>query len=114
MENRARFNLADAVENWKKSLSDNYSMTSDNIEELESHLLDEIDDLKSKGLNEEEAFSIAIKQIGTKDFLVSEFGKVNVLNRVVDKLMPLIQCGIFKFSTARLIVKRSSFSIKLV
>lgn len=91
MENRTRFNLIEAVGNWKKSFSNSHSMTPDNIEELESHLLDEIDNLKLKGLNEEESFLIATKRMGTKESLVSEFSKLNIFNTIILKCMPFIK-----------------------
>lgn len=77
METGTKFNLAKSVQDWKLELFQSSNLTSDNINELESHLLDELDALKSKGLNNEEAFIISRKRIGNTDNISIEFGKVN-------------------------------------
>ncbi|WP_406683410.1 hypothetical protein N1F78_12075 [Seonamhaeicola sp. MEBiC1930] len=77
MENRTEFNLKNNIEIWKSELSKKSIMTLDNINELESHLLDLIDDLESKGLTIEESFLIARKRIGRIDDICTEFDKVN-------------------------------------
>lgn len=77
MENRTEFNLKENIEIWKSELSKKSNMTIDNIDELESHLLDLINDLESKGLNREESFLIAIKRIGRIEDICLEFDKVN-------------------------------------
>ncbi|WP_299102554.1 hypothetical protein [uncultured Winogradskyella sp.] len=77
MENRTEFNLNEKIEVWKSELSKKSNMTSDNIDELESHLLDLINDLENKGLNIEESFLIARKRIGRTDEICAEFDKIN-------------------------------------
>jgi hypothetical protein len=47
------------------------------IDELESHLKDEIDRLKSQGLSEQEAFIVGTHRLGKPDALADEFAKVN-------------------------------------
>lgn len=71
------FQLEKSLIDWKKKLSDSNSLTSSDIEELESHLLDEIDALKKKTLTEEEAFYVACSRIGSVDLLTSEYSIVN-------------------------------------
>ena len=64
MENRTEFNLENNIQKWKAILTKKNNLTKSNIIELENHLIDLIDDLESKGLNEEESFIIAKKRIG--------------------------------------------------
>jgi hypothetical protein len=71
------FELKEAIENWKQKLSCSNSFTTNDIEELESHLLDAIDALKEKDLSEEEAFFVATSRLGSVNLLSSEFIKVN-------------------------------------
>lgn len=81
------FRLKDSIENWKQKLSLSNSFTNSDIEELESHLLEEIDTLKRKELTEEEAFFVATNRLGSVELLSSEFTKINInsiyLKRVV-------------------------------
>ena len=80
------FDLNKNISNWKLSLSNNESFTRENIDELKSHLNDQISALKDAGLNDEEAFWVAQKRIGTIDSLNSEFSKINKLNILKKKI----------------------------
>ncbi|WP_341215381.1 permease prefix domain 1-containing protein [uncultured Wocania sp.] len=91
MENRTNFNLKESIEIWKSELSKKSNMTTDNIEELESHLLDLINDLKSKGLDKEESFLIARKRIGKIDDICLEFDKVNNHFSFINKAIPYLK-----------------------
>ncbi|MGB5942143.1 MAG: permease prefix domain 1-containing protein [Leeuwenhoekiella sp.] len=77
MENTTKFDLTQNVVNWKADLHSKENLTQENILELESHLLDEIESLKTKTLSEEEAFFVAIKRLGNSESLSQEYGKVN-------------------------------------
>ncbi len=77
MEYRTQFNLDHVLTDWKQGFLTQTNMSEDQVEELESHLLDEMDHLKTTGLNEEEAFIIATKRIGSQAFLSAEYDKVN-------------------------------------
>jgi hypothetical protein len=77
MENRTELSIAESINNWKHQLLEKSNFTQDNINELESHLLDEIQALRKIGLNEEESFLVASKRIGTIEHLTSEFSKIN-------------------------------------
>lgn len=91
MENRTKFNLRENIEIWKSELSKKSNMTLDNISELESHLLDEIDQLKQQGLNPEESLLIAKKRIGNVTDLDVEFGKVNRHFHFRNKIIPYLK-----------------------
>lgn len=71
------FQLEAAIRNWKDKLYQSNTFTKSDIEELETHLVDEMSSLKDKGLSEEEIFYIASNRIGSVDMLSSEFAKVN-------------------------------------
>ncbi len=73
------FDLKKSVLNWKYVLKNSESFTTENIEELESHLNEQITDLKETGLSDEEAFWVAQKRIGSLKILVPEYEKVNNL-----------------------------------
>ena len=65
---------------WRDYLRDKGSFQEQDIEELESHLREEIDQLEKNGLEPDEAFLIAVKRIGNADALSREFSKVNTEN----------------------------------
>ncbi|MEL6846078.1 MAG: hypothetical protein AAFP02_22955, partial [Bacteroidota bacterium] len=77
MAHRTEFNLTENIAAWKAELSRSADLTWDNVEELESHLLDEIDELKQTNLSEEECLLIAKNRIGSVPELIGEFQKVN-------------------------------------
>lgn len=81
------YRLKESIESWKQKLYISNSFTNSDIEELESHLLDEIDLLKEKELTEEEAFYVASNRLGSVELLSTEFTKINTksiyLKRVV-------------------------------
>ena len=80
------FDLNKSILNWKKSLQSCDSFTRENIDELESHLNEQIADLTETGLNDEEAFWVAQKRIGTIQSLNSEYTKINNLNILKKKI----------------------------
>lgn len=94
MENRTNFDLNKSIEIWKSELSKNSKMTLDNINELESHLRDEIHELQLLGLSIEESFLIAKNRIGNVKDLKTEFGKVNngfyFRNRIIPYLKGIL------------------------
>lgn len=72
------FNLDDQLSKWRKQLLGGNVYSPSDIEELESHVLDSMDDLmENKELTQEEAFWVAIHRIGNVDSLNGEFGKTN-------------------------------------
>jgi hypothetical protein len=52
-------------------------MTTDNVNELESHLRDGMHELQLLGLSIEESLLVAKNRIGNVKNLATEFGKVN-------------------------------------
>jgi len=72
------FNLKEAILKWRSELMQRESYSGSDVEELESHLRDEIGNLTLVSLSEEEAFLVATARLGDGDVLASEFAKVNV------------------------------------
>ncbi|MEN0049403.1 MAG: permease prefix domain 1-containing protein [Bacteroidota bacterium] len=91
MEHRTKFDLDQNVAQWKARLSKSQKMTSENIEELSDHLYSEIEELQELGLDEEEAFLVARKRIGSIDCIAAEFRKVNNKLLFAKELMPYIK-----------------------
>lgn len=96
MESRTKFNLEENIELWRLDLLKHSVMTTDNIYELESHLLEEIEQLEKLGLNTEESLLIAKHRIGHISELSKEFRKVNNGVYLKNKITPYLQ-GILMF-----------------
>lgn len=62
---------------WAEQLKTYSSFTDSDAEELESHLIDLTEELSDRGLDAEEAFTIASSRLGNVSVLKSEFEDVN-------------------------------------
>ena len=71
------FDLDQRMNEWRKRLLESNVYSSADIEELEAHILDALNDLQSKGLSQEEAFWVAVNRVGDVESLNREFRKVN-------------------------------------
>ncbi|MEN6349546.1 MAG: permease prefix domain 1-containing protein [Syntrophomonas sp.] len=71
------FDLETQIRSWSDHLRARGNLAENDINELESHLRDEIDDLKEAGLATDEAFLISVKRLGNVDAIAHEFAKVN-------------------------------------
>ncbi|MBE0535283.1 MAG: hypothetical protein IH624_06390 [Phycisphaerae bacterium] len=71
------FDLTNAVENWRRELSQSEAIAAADLNEMETHLREEIEGLAGRGLTEEEAFVIAARRLGSAGDLTCEFAKVN-------------------------------------
>ena len=71
------FKLKDAITDWVNQLNDKQICSEDELEELHSHLVDEIDELIDLGLSEKEAFTVAVLRIGDSDAVSEEYAKVH-------------------------------------
>ena len=63
------------VAQWRAAISRSAAVTETDADELESHLRDSIDDLHRAGLDDEEAFLIAVKRLGSTDAVTAEFAR---------------------------------------
>ncbi len=65
MEKEGVFNLEKQVTVWYQHVNSQTGITQADAEELKTHLLDLTDDLKATGLDDEEAFWVASKRMGS-------------------------------------------------
>jgi hypothetical protein len=70
------FELESQIRKWRGHLRSSGSLNEQDLEELESHLRDSIDDLASSGITTEEAFLVSIRRMGDTDALGDEFAKI--------------------------------------
>ena len=70
------FDLNETIENWRRSLEDGGKLKREHVDELESHLRDELDQVSQIGPVTEEAFNKAVLRLGDLGKLSEEFSKV--------------------------------------
>ena len=63
------------IDQWRGYLSTRAVLRSDDVQELEAHLRDQIDGLEARGLDADEAFLIAVSRIGKIDELSREYAR---------------------------------------
>lgn len=68
------FDLEKAVKSWRESLCRAMPERSDAVDELESHLRDQTDQLISAGHSPEQAWEIALSRLGETSKLAEQFG----------------------------------------
>ncbi len=66
------FNTEKAIKKWLKSFNKHRAFDEGRIQEMELHLRDHLDDLKSEGLSDQAAFEQAIKEFGDVDHMADE------------------------------------------
>jgi len=71
------FDLNKAISSWRIGLSERQTCEKSDIDEMESHLREEIDSLTASKLSEQEAFLVATQRLGDTNSLAAEFAKVN-------------------------------------
>lgn len=111
MENRTDFDLNKNIEIWKSELSKNSKMTLDNVNELESHLRDEMHELQLLGLSTEESLLIAKNRIGKAEDLNTEFGKVNNAFYFKNRIKPYLKGVLFFIAFITLTELITGFSV---
>ncbi|GAB4020262.1 hypothetical protein GCM10028773_25550 [Spirosoma koreense] len=65
------------MQTWLSQLEQRGTFTKDDLQELQSHLLDGMDALQATGLSQQEAFLVATHRVGTVDVLAEEFDKLD-------------------------------------
>lgn len=63
------------IAEWRSFVAQGQALDDHAVEELETHLRDQITDLSAAGLTDDEAFLIAVKRMGTLDALSREFAR---------------------------------------
>ena len=96
------FDLEQAIAGWREQMLAAGIKSPVPLEELESHLREEIAQNIKAGLNEQDAFAIAVQHIGQPQMLESEFKKSE---RTFMKRPLIILIGIFAvlFGTAMIL-----------
>jgi hypothetical protein len=69
------FELEREVSVWRGALSSKGSLSEESLDELESHLRDEMAELSAKGLEPDEAFLVGAKRVGNLDSVAREFAR---------------------------------------
>lgn len=74
MSDRAT-DLERQIASWREFLGRRRAVAGADVDELESHLRDQVDDLTRAGLSDDEAFLVAIKRIGGLDEVSREYAR---------------------------------------
>jgi len=72
------FDLEWNVRQWSDYLRSKGKLKDADIQELESHLRDEIEELVTTGLSSEESFIISLKRLGNVNAVSMEYSKINM------------------------------------
>lgn len=74
------------IEQWRGELARSESVNGSEISELENHLREEMDHLRTSGLSEEEAFLVARRRLGDPAAIEGEFAKVSPHRPLANRL----------------------------
>ena len=70
------FDLEKAIVEWRRGLTDREVANAATLDELESHLREDVEEQVRAGLSAEKAFEVAVQQMGEANALRSEFEKI--------------------------------------
>jgi len=70
------FELESQIRKWRTHVRHQTSMTAQDLDELECHLRDGIDDLTGRGVTAEEAFLVCVRRMGDAAAIGREFAKI--------------------------------------
>lgn len=93
------FNLNEALTNWRRNLEDSGKLKREHIDELESHLRDELDQVSQIGPVTEEAFNKAVLRLGDLGRLSEEFSKVS---RAGSRLVNIVEGEVLAMSSEKI------------
>jgi hypothetical protein len=93
------FDLEKSVTQWRATFEANHGVTTDAVDELESHLRDGMEQLEEARLTREEAFLVAARRVGSADVLEPEYARVSPQTAWVRPLF-WMTLGVVGFSTA--------------
>jgi hypothetical protein len=90
------FDLEQAIAKWRQQMLLAGIKSSASLDELESHLRDDIDQQVNSGLNLEQSFQVATNQIGSATSLKTEFKKVPAMNKKkIEMVIGAVGFGIY-------------------
>lgn len=67
--------LESQISQWRTAVRRNRAIEASDVEELEGHLREQVSELESSGLAEDEAFLVAVKRLGRVDLVTAEFAR---------------------------------------
>jgi len=70
------FDLESQIRKWRGHVRSTGSLRAQDVEELESHLRDSIDELTGRGVSVEEAFILSVRRMGDAEEINHEFAKI--------------------------------------
>jgi len=71
------FDVNESIAGWRNGLATNENYSTADLDELESHIREQVDALRESGLSDEESFWLAARRLGDGESLTDEFAKVN-------------------------------------
>jgi hypothetical protein len=74
------FNLDEAVADWRRQMAAGGIETTEVLDELESHLRDDVEQQVRSGMSTQQAFEAAVQRIGQANAIRSEFAKAGGMN----------------------------------
>src|ERR1041384_7715044 len=89
------FNLDQAITEWRRQMLAAGIKTPVPLDELESHLRDEVEQQMRSGLSAPQAFGIAVQRLGQARALKVEFKKVGLTERKQMKRIVAILAALF-------------------
>src|ERR1041385_5548910 len=81
------FDLEEAIRNWRRQMTGEGIRNADLLNELESHLRDDVEQQVGSGTETQQAFERAIGRIGQADALKSEFAKFSRRKSITKRAM---------------------------
>src|SRR4051812_22553283 len=78
------FDLNEAIRDWRQSMSMGGLKAAEVLDELESHLRDDVEAQVRSGSTPEDAFELATERIGQSAMLGCEFNKVEEISKLKD------------------------------
>jgi hypothetical protein len=63
------------IAEWRSAVARSRALSNPDVDELEAHLRDQMADLAAAGLDDDEAFLIAVKRLGRADRITAEFAR---------------------------------------
>ncbi len=84
------YDLNRSIRNWSSAISQNGACSTDEMQELETHLREQVADLVDVGLSEQEAFSVGVSRIGKPGEVCAEYEKVSPMRLWCRRLFILL------------------------
>jgi hypothetical protein len=98
------FNLERAISEWRQQLAAGGTKSSKVLEELESHLREDIRTLASQGRTEAQSFRLAVSRLGDTDSVNTEFEKLSTTSSMPLKIGALLWAGTSTVLVIRLLI----------